>query len=101
MIKHRTMKPPVGTARSRVSQYPIARLRYMRYHSTMNGTTELKICHTLRHVSGYAYLETIPCHLNFSLLIGTSDGWTLILLYRSVEIKVNLRGFLESNLRLR
>ena len=65
------MNPAVGTARINVSQYPIAMLRYMMYHSSMNGITELNTCQALRHVSGKAYFETIPCHLNFSLDILT------------------------------
>src|SRR5215216_4053832 len=98
MINILVMNPAVGTARINVSQYPISRLRNMMYHSSMNGMTELNTCQTLRHVSGYAYFETIPCHLNFSVLIGTSDGWFSILLYLATEITTNLQGTPESGL---
>ena len=59
------------------------------------------LCQTLRHVSGYAYLETIPCHLNFSLLITSSNGWMLILLYPAIAVEVNLRGISASDRGLR
>jgi len=64
-----TMNPAVGTARMSVNQYPISRLRTIKYHPTINGTSEFATCHKLRHVSGNAYFETIPCHLNFSVAI--------------------------------
>src|SRR6266545_3504958 len=100
MINSLVINPAVGTARSKVSQYPTARLRYMMYHMSMKGITELKTCQTLRHVSGYAYFDTIPCHLNFSVLIGTSNVWTSILLYPSTEITTDRSATSESNPRL-
>src|SRR6185436_7996433 len=83
MMNKRTMNPAAGTARISVNQYPIARLRYIKYHITMKGINELSTCQTLRHVSGYAYFATTACHLNFSVFInlpplGTSSHCTLL-----------------------
>src|SRR5512140_3868188 len=96
MMKHLTINPAVGTARSSVSQYPTSRLRYITYHIARNGMTELQTCHRLRQVSGYAYFETIPCHLNFWVVITASDkapvNCSFILLYQAGWRAINLKG---------
>jgi len=61
------MNPAAGMVNKNVNQYPISRLRYARYHNTKNGMTELNTCHKLRHVSGWAYCETMLCHFIFPL----------------------------------
>ena len=46
-MKSRTRNPAVGTAKKSVSQYDQEVLRYIRYQSPQNGSSELMICQLL------------------------------------------------------
>jgi hypothetical protein len=59
MAKMRTRKPAVGKASSKVSQYDQAVLRYIKYHSTPNGTIEFATCQPLFQSGAFRYLEVV------------------------------------------
>src|SRR6185312_9718615 len=56
MIKIRTTKPAAGMASASVRKYDQELVRYIRYQSPQNGSTELATCHQLFHRSGRLYL---------------------------------------------
>ena len=55
----RTRNPAVGSASASVSQYDQNVLRYIKYHRTQNGTSELTICQPLFSGFGNLYLASV------------------------------------------
>ena len=51
MMNIRVINPAASGANNNVSQYETERLRYIKYHIAMYGTTLLAICQTLRQMS--------------------------------------------------